>query len=215
MQLGTGYWLWAGIAMLAVGSGMLAWGAYKAAVSPFGRRIDHLTWVLLALYPIGVGFKAAVIGPEFLRFHLSDIGFPVAIGHMLYGRFRSGFEKNNDELGKDLLADTAQALRHRRGTLIVALLLSYAYEGFTELLYSLRPDLDAWLVGKFDWWDIANYTLGAALCYLLLTIWGRKVTEAQASEQALAAERRKLQARGPRPGQRAQPRRRSRRDRRR
>ncbi|HKX24594.1 MAG TPA: hypothetical protein VJM46_05115 [Candidatus Saccharimonadales bacterium] len=216
MQLGTGYWLWAGIAMLAFGSGLFLWNALRATVTPFGRRINHLTWVLLALYPMGVGFKSAVIGPEFLRFHLSDIGFPVFVGFTLYHHFRSGFEKNNDRLGKDLLADTAQALRHRRVTLVIGLLLSYGYEVFTGLLYSPRPDLEPWLVGAFDWWDIANYTLGAALCYTLLRMWGQRVSVVQTEQavaDAAAEEERRKQRREER--QRRQPKRRGRKGRRR
>ncbi len=206
MQMGTGYWLVAGYVLLAFGSGMFLWNGYKAIASPFGRRIDRLTMVLLALYPMGVGFKASVTGPEFLRWHLSDIGFPVFVGFVLYQHFRSGFEKNNPDLGKDVLADTAQALRHRKALLVIGLLISYAYETFTGMLYRLRPDMKAELVGKFDWWDIVNYTLGAALCYGLLVIWQiavSRVREQRAAEEAATAAERREQQRG----QRQQPKR--------
>jgi hypothetical protein len=210
MEMGTGYWLVAGYVMLAVGSVMFLLNGYRAVVSLLGRRIDHLTMVLLSLYPMGVGFKAAVIGPEFLRFHLSDIGFSVFVGFVLYSHFRSGFEKNNPNFGRDGLADTAQALRHRKVTLVIGLIVSYVYESLTGLLYSLRPDMEVKLVGKFDWWDIVDYTLGAALCYLLLVIWQLAVYRAQKHQSAINAERRKDQSKGPRPGQRPQPKRRSR-----
>lgn len=208
MQMGTGFWLVAGAILLALGSGMFLANCYQALVSPFGRRIDHLTMVLLTLYPIGVGFKATLIGPEFLRFHLSDIGFPVFVGFMLYHHFRSGFEKNNPDLGKDQLADMAQELRQRKMASIIGLGVSYAYECFAGLLYRLRPDMEVQLVGDFDWWDIVNYTLGAVLCYMLLVVWQIAVRNAQ---QAAAH----VQRRKSRPGQRQQPSRRSRRDRRR
>ncbi len=205
MELGTGYWLIAGCVMLVGGLLMLAYSGFKAVTAKrYSDRMESLLLVLMALYPIGVGFKSAVIGPEFVRFHLSDIGFPVFIGYTLYHHFRSGFTKNNPDIGKDALADTAQALRHRKGTLAVALVLSYLYEVSTGWLYSLRPDLEPWLVGTFDWWDIVNYTLGATLAYTVMQLWSRKVAESRANVAELEAELRRLQGRGPRPGQRPQ-----------
>jgi hypothetical protein len=187
---------------------MFLWNGYKALVSRFGRRIDHLTMVLLALYPMGVGFKASVTGPEFLRWHLSDIGFPVFVGFVLYQHFRSGFEKDNPDIGKDMLADTAQRLRHRKALLVIGLVVSYTYETFTGMLYRLKPNMKAELVGKFDWWDIVNYTFGAALCYSLLVIWQIAVSRAREQraieEAAAAAERREQRNQH---GQRQQPKR--------
>lgn len=210
MQMGTGYWLWAGLGLLVIGLGMFLWNGFKAIGSPTGPRINRLTWTLLALYPMGVGFKSAAIGPEFLRFHLSDIGFPVFVGYTMYHHFRLGFEKNNPQLGHDALADMAQKLRHRKVALAVGLIVSYGYEVFTGFLYGLRPDMEPWLVGDFDWWDIVNYTLGAALCYLLLRFWAQKLAAAQVEQAALEAaadEERRRQRRQ----QRRQPRRRGRR----
>lgn len=83
---------------------------------------------------------------------------------------------------------------------------------FTGLLYSLWPDLEAELVGKFDWQDIVNYTVGAVLCYLLLWVWRREVSKVQvlrAAEEAAANEQRRQQQRQQRGRQqpRQQPRR--------
>lgn len=211
MVMGTGYWLVMGYVLLAAGSAMLVTNAYRAVVSPFGHRIDHLTMVLMALYPLGVGFKASAIGPEFLRFHLSDVGFSVFVGFVLYHHFGSRFTKHPD-FGKDKLADTAKVLRNRKVTLVIGLIISYAYEGFTGLLYQLNPDMKVELVGDFDWWDIVNYTFGAAVCYMLLTVWQLAVHRARARQAATEAERRKERSQGPRPGQR--PRRRTRKERR-
>jgi hypothetical protein len=209
VKLGTGIWLIGGYVWILIGVSVFAYNAYKAVRNMAGPRMHNLSMMLLALYPLGVGCKISLTGPEFVRYHLSDIGFPVFLGYVFYGHFRAGYEKrNNAQLDAlPVHEDMAIALRHRRGTLIVALVASYLYEIGTGLLYRTHPAVKVQLVGSFDWWDVAYYTLGAACGYLLLRRWQYWVdyvrTAYQAQQEAAEAEkraerRRRRQTRQPR-----------------
>ncbi len=189
MTPGTGFLLYAGYGVLVIGAVMFLYNGYKALRSPFGKRMYRLTWVLLALYPLGVACKGIAFGPLFFRYHLSDIGFPVFVATVLFRHFRMSFEKGNATLGHNDMADLAQWLRQYRVALIIGLVVSYSYEGFCGLLWHLKPDVmaEAGLIGDFDWDDIANYTLGAAVCYWLLTVWRRRVVVAKMLQPKLDA----------------------------
>jgi hypothetical protein len=189
MEMGRGYLLIIGWVLLVSGGGMFLFNAIKAVFSPFVGRIMGTTWALAALYPLGLGFKAAVIGPAFLRYHLSDIGFAVAIGYIIYYHSEVKSKPENE------LGTAAQALRLRMKTLVIAYVLSWAYEAFIAALFVLKPSMKGNVpVGDFDWNDIVGYTVGAALCYLLFRTLHREVCLAQeyeADEKATIQEARR------------------------
>jgi hypothetical protein len=177
MTPGSGFLLYAGCALLAIGAAMFLYHGFRAVTAPFGQRIDRLTKVLLALYPLGVGCKAVALGPLFFRYHLSDIGFPVFAAAMFFHPDEQAPEQSQMDY-------MLQWLRHRKITVVIGLVASYGYEAFTGVMWRVQHDVmaEVKLIGNFDWVDMANYTLGAAACYTLLIIWQRRVVVAQALE---------------------------------
>jgi hypothetical protein len=205
-----------GIALILVGVGMLAWSAVKMfrtlRTRHIGDRLQALYMMVVALYPLGNGFKFAIWGPEFFRFHLTDIGFPAWLGFVLF-LHGTIHDRLADKSTSDVtIEETISLLRYRRKLLIAGLVMSYAYEIITGVMYWVRSDLPAKYVGSFDLVDMVMYTLGAALGFAVLAYWLRKALVVKASldamEQVAQTQERPLR-------RRTQPRRTTRSDRRR
>src|ERR1044072_9475177 len=131
------------------------------------------------LYVLGGGLKFAVMGPEILRRHLSDVGFPAAISiHVLTRSHYPVSLSSHEQACKDQAKHDHQLFLR----VLIALGLSYAYEIVTGLLYSVS-DMSVKVVGSFDWTDIAVYTIGAgcAVAILLIAQRDRKSTRLNSS----------------------------------
>lgn len=156
-------------------------------------RFDRLTYgyfALMATYPIGLGFKLIGIGPDFVRFHLADIGFPLFAGWITTQFMEMGYMRSAKKYGES--ADSGHLLQTRvslmKFGLIAGLLFSYAYESGIGYLYS-RTDVQAQYVGRFDIIDMVMYTLGAGAGFVMLRLQSRMLSVAAAATPALEPRR--------------------------
>lgn len=147
------------------------------------------------LYLIGMGAKLTLIGPDFVRFYVGDIGFPVMTGYVL-GHLASSWTVWR-HIHDEHAANDAR-FKRQMVTLGIALVLSYGYELLVGWAYTSISGTETALVGSFDPIDMLMYTIGAgaaALCYIFSWKESRKqideylaaVAEArlkQAAEQA-------------------------------
>ena len=173
-----------GLVMGAVGVAILVHSIIKAVRGGFGDRMQAFYMMGASLYPVGVGCKFAILGPEFMRFHLSDIGFPLMLGYSLFLHRKRGVTKVVGSKKFYSLGETLVVLRHRKNSLLIALGLSYAYETIVGLMYWSRKDLSVQLIGTFDPLDMVMYTVGAMLGLGLLAFWRREVLFAVAANIA-------------------------------
>jgi hypothetical protein len=178
-----------GAVLLVVGLGFMSVSLYKAWKHRGGRRIDQLMEAIASLYPIGLGFKFLMVGPEFFRFHLTDIGFPVSVGLLLFTKYSWSLAKNPYYQSLDLVDEQRLLQRVRRNFMVLGLLLSYGYETAIGLFYQTHPDKTPMLIGNFDWGDMLMYTLGALAGFSLL-FWRHKLLERDvtAYQELLSAE---------------------------
>jgi|GEM_PF-5265477 len=152
----------AGIFMV-VGLVFFARRVYEAVRDFPGIRMYTYLDMISLLYMIGLGCKFAAIGPEFFRYHLTDIGFPVAIGLLLFSLYERGLIYSEHFVALDGPNQVLLLTRLKRTFILIALGLSYAYEIGVELMYRARPEATPSLVGRFDWQDMIMYTIGAGL----------------------------------------------------
>lgn len=133
--------------------------------------IHAIAW----LYPVGMLLKFSGFGPDFLRYWLGDVGFPVFIASM----FVSLMMRRVDRV--DPAKDYAMWLRDRRSfttlnlwALGVAFLLSLGYEVMTGVMNATGPEgysSHDFGIGSFDPIDVLMYAIGsglAAWCWLYL-----------------------------------------------
>ena len=191
-------------------------------------RWNEAFMVLGSLYPIGVGLKFMFFGPLFLRWHMTDFGFPLFISYYyLFERYWRGYKKKywTDESVTDG-QEYLKYIKFRRVSLAIALGLSYAYEIFTEGLYRFfgqftRKTDKPFMVGRFDPIDMLMYTAGAACGFVLLWVMRRRlvttisrvqqrqeeVRQAELERAALEREKSRLEQKSkpPQPGLRRKP----------
>lgn len=168
------FFFYLGIFAVAAGSFMMAGKirhVYKAFVifKSFKYAYEDITGLLATLYPIGVGLKLLPLGPDFLRFHLSDIGAPLAIAEiiMILLAWVTKQEWRYTRADAWYQSRLWYARMHIRAV-AVGWAVVCIYEVGVGLLYDIRaPGVKAVIIGKFDWVDIVMYTLGA-LCGLYL-----------------------------------------------
>jgi hypothetical protein len=160
-------------------------------------------YVIGACYPIGMFFKLLVIGPDFLRWHLADFGFSVAISLLIFHDTRSKTEPdqfwpkshpwhkpgstNRDP--RPILRNLHEQYNDRKFYIVFCLVLSYLYEAVTGLLYRFSGLEKVQFVGNFDLWDIFSYTLGAAIATLCLRVamhWSLGEIKAIDAEESVA-----------------------------
>lgn len=171
---------------LVVGGAAFAYNATQSVRSPNKfERLNHLSTSVALLYPVGMGFKLLQVGPEFARFHLTDIGFPVMLG-MGLAFIVTYVALRNPSLGK---YDRYRVNhRFRMPALLVALLLSYGYEAMVGYVYRSNPGISVSMVGNFDWADMAMYTLGAAIAFWSYRRYGIEMEAYIAEDQRQAHE---------------------------
>ena len=124
---------------------------------------------LFLLYPLGNAYKVAAVGPEFMRFHLGDIGFPPAVALFLFVVYSLlvGREVSTDASGPTielLMADN----RRKMACAVTAFVLSLGYEWVSGSLADQLSDSTNPGIGHFDWIDVACYALGSAALYACL-----------------------------------------------
>ncbi len=177
MQMGTGPMLWAGYLWALGGAGIVLGNAVQVVRGwKTGVEARYLSMVIMGLYPLGVGCKMALLGPEFMRFYLSDIGFPVFLGYALFSFATRNREEPGTQNAVVFLEDFLGVLRTRRAWLVAAICLSVLFELLMGLLFHLRPDLkELRTVGDFDWWDVVAYCTGGGAGYVMLVVWSRWV----------------------------------------
>lgn len=144
---------------------------FVRAPSGYGHRYHIVVTMIAALYPAGLTFKLLILGPEFFRFHLTDIGFPVVVGWIIMSHARQRHNDAGTRLDdhyREQIAETTTYIR----AIIIGCGLSYAYESFVGLFYWFLADRlvgqTNLLVGNFDPVDMLMYTLGAGTAVLLL-----------------------------------------------
>jgi hypothetical protein len=147
-----------------------------------------------SLYPLGVGCKFAILGSQFMRFHLSDIGFPLMLGYSIFMHRQHSVDDDKTSEEFYSLEATLVVLRRRSTSLLIALGLSYAYETVVGLMYSSRDDMAVQMIGNFDLLDMVMYTVGTCLGLALLAFWRRKVLSAWIALEAAEAEHRRIAA---------------------
>lgn len=136
-------------------------------------RLYEAPFLIAMIYPIGVGFKIVQVGPEFVRFYVADIGFPVFFG-LAYGEYIA-YQATRDKAGQPVLDRYSKSrITHRAKTraMVIALAISYGYEILTGYIYRSNPDVSVSLVGNFDWVDMLMYTLGAGSALVIYRLYG-------------------------------------------
>lgn len=212
---GSPFMIVAGFIGVTAGVCMLVWQINKA------RKQKSIAWrwvtvamMIAALYPIGLGMKITTLGPSFLRWHLSDIGFPVFLGLViLFHTFWGAYLRGDSEYGPIPRAERIGLYaKYRQRMLLVTLALSYIYECGVGLIYAFTGRAP-FQIGNFDWLDMLFYTLGAGaayFCHVPLRRAAARLVEsdradAEAERQAAAA---RTSARTPPPARRPKKRRR-------
>lgn len=179
---------WMAVVYLPLSTIALLWFLWKAyACKELVHRMEFITYALATLYPMGVGFKLLVLGPQFLRFHLSDFGFPISLGVAL--GLHAAIRYTSPAARGDYVALTERLVAQlsvKRYMLIVALVLSYGYELFEGYFYAgPGKGTEVHLVGSFDWMDMLMYTLGFGVAYLLLCVASQRAHTYRREEYAL------------------------------
>lgn len=136
-------------------------------------------YIITALYPLGLGSKMALVGPDFLRWHIADIGFPVMVG-LVFLRSR-GYNPNV----------TWRTIQQRIG---FGLVLSYGYEiAAGRMVASLEGEKEIPYIGGFDWVDIVAYTIGAVLAIgLCQPLYKAELELAARKDEAVRAEKARI-----------------------
>lgn len=165
-----------GVAMLVGASAYMLYAPYslmrehkKIAYGSTRKRSNRLRvlfLLLLCLYPLGNGFKFLIIGPDFIRFHLSDVGFPVFLAWTMSSRLDIRLRQSHNSSYSSAEITLTRALMTRY--LPIALLLSYGYEIFVRFAHANSDGrLADSPIGSFDWWDILAYTVGFGLAFVI------------------------------------------------
>ncbi|HET9412375.1 MAG TPA: hypothetical protein VFO38_06090 [Candidatus Saccharimonadales bacterium] len=185
--------------VIAIASALHGAFCVVQAVRSLGRSryewLERLFWVTISLYGLGTGLKFAQVGPEWVRWHMGDIGFPL-FAAVIFSRgvaARFSWDRSMPKLER-----AERAVQYggvwRRGALI-GFVVSVGYEVLAgAIIFKLKqenPDSKEELgVGGFDWWDIAHYGLGALIGWTLWNMWLNRAKLWLRAEQegAVAAE---------------------------
>ena len=181
MQAGTGYMLWAGYAMVAAGMGIAFANVYQAIKKRKTLHVvRHGLMVVTSFYPLGVGCKMALWGPEFFRFYLADIGFPLFVGYALYEWSVQRRDTPVQTKSSHPLEEWVTYCRLRRSTLVAGFVISLLFEAAWGVLMWQHPEaLELELAGGFDLWDVASYIIGTALGLCMLWVLRGWIDEAK------------------------------------
>ena len=128
-----------------------------------GYRLLGCLGLVACLYPVSLGIKYGVIGPQWLRWHLADLLFTIMWGnvfqiiHWHIVRKRYAGTSSMDARIRFLAK-----MRSWRKSLVAALILALSYEVLSELVFVplIGPGL---LIGGFDLIDVICYVVGFVL----------------------------------------------------
>ena len=163
----------------------------------FRRTVDVLGYVCT----IGIVLKVMFVGPEFIRWHLSDFGLPIILS-LLFARIALFLMRHLYRVGDNAAVRKSVA---EAGYLLVltplAVLASISYEVLVD--YALRQGVqNVPYVGSFDWIDVACYISGGVTIWYVAFRYNRSVgellrsyDEAQARVKGLQLERYQLEVR--------------------
>jgi hypothetical protein len=135
-------------------------------------------------YPLSLGLKGLVIGPDWIRWHLGDFGFQFFLFLAITTVMKTTRHLN---IGVDgnVLEHRERLLRfgisHYRKAFIIGFCISVAYELFTGLAYARAGVTNPLGAGSFDWFDIVVYALGAA-AGLAVIEWMRRLAITEVSD---------------------------------
>lgn|GEM_PF-5200275 len=141
--------------------------------SAFGLRRSESTEVFIKnllnlgaiVYPIGVFLKFGLVGPDWVRFHMSDLAFPIAVATFIL-QFAWVSAGRSDSV--------SVVVRSRRLMIAAAIGLAFSvaiecFEGYAVVhLYRYNQG-----IGAFDWIDIACYVAGTLYVVGVALYWRR------------------------------------------
>lgn len=161
---------------------LFVWHVFLIAIGD--KRSLTLMNLGVAMYGIGLICKVLMIGPEFLRWYVADIGFPAAVG--LFLSLGSEVLNRNKVAAMSERDHTDWVLFNRQFMLIYAGILSIGYEFVTGFLYA-RSDLEVSSVGSTDPIDILMYVTGVATALWFVRREKRIIQEQRLEEDAQIA----------------------------
>lgn len=130
------------------------------------HRFEYRLRFLAMIYGLGCVLKFMVLGPDFVRWHLADVGFPamiVAAYVALYGYWYKKIQPIEDYArAKRSLAEATVA----QFAAPIAVLISCAYE-FSAHAAQTSAQAGPVYVGRFDWVDIVCYVVGGLVVFFM------------------------------------------------
>lgn len=144
---------------------------------------EFLLISLAVIYFFGASLKVTMLGPDWLRYHMGDFGFPVAIAYIY------GF---SHEAADD---DTLDVLRRRTRILYFTLALSIGYELFCGLMINVLGLKSTFpFIGGFDPIDIVMYVLGTLSALLVIRRWRHVILVHRHDQQLRLQELRQIES---------------------
>lgn len=124
------------------------------------------------VFAFGITFKYMLIGPDYIRWHLSDVGLPMCL-ILLAARFRMATYRFGEPVrdGEATRRSVIEARVMERYTPWV-FVLCLTYELASEVLLSSRFSY----MGGFDIVDVVCYALGSSLLWAVCRYY-RAITE--------------------------------------
>lgn len=187
-MLSFGWFGFLGYGYLPVGGTWALVSIYKILRGKYESRGFWIASLVASMYVVGNGFKMLILGPQFLRWHLSDFGFPAFIGFMLsvHGRVLKHSRSEQITVAMHKLRVAKNVFR----TTCIAIGLAVCYEVFVGILFRSagdRVDTKQLFVGNFDWLDILAYCVGGTVA-LGAHRWSVKFWQSIVDYQAPKAE---------------------------
>lgn len=178
----------------------------KIVKGPEYTRIVGSLELLVVTYPLGVILKITLIGPDFVRWHLADLGFVPALAAILVGpAWLTNKRKLKSELVSERINFRCRFTRVYRVFLFIAAALAIAYEyiaGWGVTVLRARGEADGIHIGAFDGIDVVFYLVGGSLALYLATkliqLLELELTSALQAEKALAKAAKRQRRRSPR-----------------
>jgi hypothetical protein len=141
-------------------------------------RLSHIRWALWVLYPLGIALKVGEVGPDWVRWYLADVGFPVVVGWAIAELIMLAHDTTPAKRLSERLRQHVRLLKVQLVGLAVALLLAVLYElvigHAAEAVRRTYPDTHVY-AGGFDWIDIACYVLGSVTAGGVFWYWRARV----------------------------------------
>lgn len=152
-----------------------AYGVYLAQGLPrldSIRRWDRALGLFIVCYGFGVGFKLLEVGPELIRFYLSDWAWPGATSNVIaligYNLMINSWRQQ----GLTIARIWMNVVQINRWAIPIMWALAFGYELLTGYAARLNSG-PVENVGLFDWVDIAACTLGSFCALAMLQAQAR------------------------------------------